>query len=241
MTQTSNGKIILVVIVNYKDYLTKRPMDKKHKLLKFIEKHQVVRPKDIEAIGISGVYLNKLLREGILERPSRGVYTLKAAKADQNRTLLEACKRIPRGAICLLSALQFHELTTQIPFEVWLAIDAKDHRPQGDLPPVRIFRFSKATFEYGIERHKIGKLAVNVYSPAKTVADCFKYRNKIGVDVALEALRAVWTKKRATIDELHKAAKVCRVANIMRPYLESLSVGETGIKSALTWPNFGAG
>lgn len=198
------------------------PESKKDKILKFIEQNRVLRPKDVEAIGVSGVYLNKLYHEGVLERPSRGIYTLKGAEVDQNQTVLEVCKRIPKGVICLLSALQFHELTTQLPFEVWIAIDAKDHPPQGDLPPIRIFRFSKTAFEYGIEKHTFGSLSINVYSPAKTVADCFKYRNKIGTDVAIEALRDVWSKKRATIDELYAAAKACRVANIIRPYLESL-------------------
>lgn len=198
------------------------PSDKRTKLLKFLGKHGVVRPKDVEAIGISGVYLNKLHREGVLERPSRGIYTIKGAKVDQNQTLIEACKRIPKGTVCLLSALQFHGLTTQLPFEVWLAIDVKAHRPQGDLPPLRICRFSKASLDFGVQKHKIGSSHVKVYSPAKTVADCFKYRGKIGLDVAIEALRAVWSKKKSSMDDLHKAAKACRVANIMRPYLESL-------------------
>jgi predicted transcriptional regulator of viral defense system len=198
------------------------PSDKRTKLLKFLDKHGIVRPSDIDTLGISAVYLNKLYREGLLERPSRGIYTVKGARVDQHQTLLEACKRIPKGIVCLLSALQFHGLTTQLPFEVWLAIDVKAHRPQGDLPPVRICRFSKAALEFQVERHKIGNSVIKVYSPAKTVADCFKYRNKIGLDVAIEALRAVWSKKKASMDDLHKAAKVCRVANIMRPYLESI-------------------
>lgn len=198
------------------------PSDKRTKLLKFLDKHGIVRPSDIGALGISAVYLNKLYREGILERPSRGIYTVKGARADQHQTLLEACKRIPKGIVCLLSALQFHGLTTQLPFEVWLAIDVKAHRPQGDLPPVRICRFSKAALEFQIQKHKIGNAVIKVYSPAKTVADCFKYRNKIGLDIAIEALRAVWSKKKASMDDLHKAAKVCRVANVMRPYLESV-------------------
>ena len=197
-------------------------MTKKDNILKYIARYRFVRPRDLKSLGVSGEYLNKLFREGVLERPSRGVYSLKGGQVDQNQTLLEACKRIPKGVVCLLSALQFHELTTQIPFEVWLAIEARDHRPQGDLPPVRIFRFSKSGFDYGIEKHKLGKLTIKVYSPAKTVADCFKYRNKIGIDVAVEALRDVWEKEKATIDELYKAAKACRVANVMRPYLESL-------------------
>lgn len=195
---------------------------KRDKLLKFMQKQGIVRPVDVEALGISAVYLNKLYREGLLERPSRGIYTVKGAKVDQHQTLLEACKRIPKGVVCLLSALQFHGLTTQLPFEVWLAIDVKAHRPQGDLPPVRICRFSKAALDFQIQRHKIGNSVIKVYSPAKTVADCFKYRNKIGLDVAIEALRAVWSKKKASMDDLHKAAKVCRVANVMRPYLESI-------------------
>lgn len=198
------------------------PSDKRTKLLKFLDKHGIVRPSDINTLGISAVYLNKLYREGLLERPSRGIYTVKGARVDQHQTLLEACKRIPKGIVCLLSALQFHGLTTQLPFEVWLAIDVKAHRPQGDLPPVRICRFSKAALEFQIQKHKIGNSVIKVYSPAKTVADCFKYRNKIGLDVAIEALRAVWSKKKASMDDLHKAAKVCRVDNIMRPYLESI-------------------
>lgn len=198
------------------------PSDKRTKLLAFLDQHGVVRPKDLEQIGISGVYLNKLYREGVLERPSRGIYTIKGAPVDKNQTLIEACKRIPKGTVCLLSALQFHGLTTQLPFEVWLAIDVKAHRPQGDLPPVRFFRFSKASLSFGVQQHKIGSYILKIYSPAKTVADCFKYRNKIGLDVAIEALRAVWSKKQASMDELYNAAKACRVANIMRPYLESL-------------------
>jgi predicted transcriptional regulator of viral defense system len=196
--------------------------NKRSKLLKLFAKQGIVRPADAEALGISAVYLNKLFKEGILERPSRGVYTVKGAKVDQHQTLLEACTRIPKGTVCLLSALQFHGLTTQLPFEVWLAIGVKAHRPQGDLPPVRICRFSKASLDFEAKKHKIGNTTVKVYSVAKTVADCFKYRNKIGIDVAIEALRAAWSKKKVSMDELFNAAKVCRVANVMRPYLESI-------------------
>jgi predicted transcriptional regulator of viral defense system len=123
----------------------------------------------------------------------------------------------------LLSALQFHELTTQIPHEVWLAIDVRARHPKLDYPPLRIVRFSGAALSFGVEQHRIAGVPVNVYTPAKTVADCFKYRNKIGLDVALEALRDTWRQRRATMDELLEAAKVCRVARIIRPYLESLT------------------
>lgn len=195
---------------------------KLQKVIKLFRRQGVVRPKELERIGVSAVYLNKLYRQGILERPSRGIYTLKDAGVGEHQTLIEACKRVPKGVVCLLSALQFHKLTTELPFEVWLAIDVRARRPKGDLPPLRICKFSKTALSYGVEKHKIDGVAVKIYSPAKTVADCFKYRNKIGIDVALEALRAVWSKKKASMDELHKASKVCRVANLMRPYLETL-------------------
>jgi len=195
---------------------------KLQKVIKLFRKKGVVRPKELKRIGVSAVYLNKLYHEGILERPSRGIYTLKDANVSEHQTLIEASKRIPQGVVCLLSALQFHKITTQLPFEVWLAIDVKARRPQGDLPPLRICRFSKSALSYGIEKHKIDDAVVKIYSPSKTVADCFKYRNKIGIDVAIEALRDVWTKKKASMDELHRASKVCRVSNVMRPYLESI-------------------
>ena len=198
------------------------PTSKLQKIMKLFKKQGVVRPKELERLGASAVYLNKLYHDGILERPSRGIYTLKDARASEHQTLIEACKRIPQGVVCLLSALQFHKLTTEIPFEVWLAIDVRARRPEGDLPPLRICRFSQSALFYGIEKHKVGGATVKIYSPAKTVADCFKYRNKIGIDVAIEALRAVWSKKKASMDELHEASKVCRVANVMRPYLESI-------------------
>jgi predicted transcriptional regulator of viral defense system len=198
------------------------PTSKLQKVIKLFRRKRVVRPKELERIGVSAVYLNKLYREGILERPSRGIYTLKDAKVCEYQTLIEACKRVPLGVVCLLSALQFHKITTELPFEVWLAINVRARRPEGDLPPLRICKFSKAALSYGVEKHKIGGVTVKIYSPAKTVADCFKYRNKIGIDVAIEALRAVWSKKKASMDELHKASKVCRVANLMRPYLETL-------------------
>ena len=198
------------------------PSSKLQKVIKLFRKKGVVRPKELKRIGVSAVYLNKLYHEGILERPSRGIYTLKDANVSEHQTLIEASKRIPQGVVCLLSALQFHKITTQLPFEVWLAIDVKARRPQGDLPPLRICRFSKSALSYGVEKHKIDDAVVKIYSPAKTVADCFKYRNKIGIDVAIEALRDVWTKKKASMDELHRASKVCRVSNVMRPYLESI-------------------
>lgn len=196
--------------------------DKRQQILDKIRRSGLLRPRDLEAEGISGVYLNKLHAEGVLDRPTRGVYVLADAEPTENRSLAQACKRVPGGVVCLLSALRFHDLTTQAPFEVWLAIAEKARLPRIEYPPLRIVRFSDSALRYGVKQHRIEGVAVKVYTPAKTVADCFKYRNKIGSDVALEALRDCWKQRKATMDELWQAAKVCRMANVMRPYLETL-------------------
>ncbi len=139
--------------------------------------------------------------EGVLDRRSRGLYTL-----------AEANELVPNGVICLLSAPRFHDLSTQSPFEVWSAIEEKARLPNIDYPPLRIVRFSGIALSFGVREHDVEGVKVHVYSPAKTVADCFKYRNKIGLDVAIEALRDCLQQRRATVDELWEAAKVCRMA-----------------------------
>jgi predicted transcriptional regulator of viral defense system len=159
---------------------------------------------------------------GELERISRGLYAIPGTAVSEHRSLAEACRRVPNGIICLLSALRFHNLTTQAPFEVWMAIPEKAWHPKLDYPPLRIFRFSGKALDEGVEAHVIDRVKVKVFNPAKTVADCFKYRNKVGPDVALEALRDCWRERKATMEELSRYAKICRVANVMRPYLESL-------------------
>jgi len=183
----------------------------------------VLRPRDLAEHGISRQYLLSLQRRGQLQRVGRGLYISSVAHLTEHHSLVEACKRVPRGIICLLSALRYHGLTTQAPAEVWMAIDNKAWRPKVDNPRLHIVRFSGNAFASGIEEHVIEKVHVRVYGPAKTVADCFKYRNKIGLDVAIEALRDCWRHRRASMDELWKYAKVCRVANVMRPYLESIA------------------
>lgn len=196
---------------------------KRQHILELLKETGVLRPRDLEAIGISGVYLNKLYAQGLLERPSRGLYTLADTEPSEHRTIAEAGKRVPQGGVCLLTALRFHDLTTQAPFEVWLAIGEKARLPKIDYPPLRIVRFSGQALSFGIEEHEVDGVQVRVYSPAKTVADCFKYRNKIGLDVAIEALRDCVGQRKATLDELWAAAKVCRMANVMRPYLEMVT------------------
>jgi len=164
-----------------------------------------------------------MLISGQLERIGRGLYVPAGGNIGEHQTLIEACKRVPKGVVCLLSALRFHNLTTQAPHEVWLAIGEKAWRPRLTSPSLRVVRFSDRALRDGVETRQIEGVPVRVYSPAKTVADCFKYRNKIGLDIALDALRECWRERRCTMDELWRYAKVCRVQNVMRPYLEAMT------------------
>jgi len=195
----------------------------KQRTLQLARRLGVLRPRDLARHGIPREYLVRLHREGVLERPARGLYVLADAEVDEHQSLLEACKRVPRGIICLLSALRFHGLTTQAPFEVWIAIDAKARLPKVEYPPLRIIRFSGEAQTEGIEEHVIRGATLRVTCAARTVVDCFKYRNKVGLDVALEALRDCRKQRKATVDELCRIAQTRRMLNIMRPYLESLT------------------
>ena len=210
-------------LINNPRHILKFMATKRQQILEMARAVGVLRPRDAEAQGISGNYLNRLHAEGVLDRPSRGIYVLPNAKPSEFRSIAEACKRVPRGVICLLSALRYHDLTTQSPFEVWMAIDEKARLPKVDYPPLRISRFSGQALTYGVIEATVDKVPVRVYSAAKTVVDCFKYRNKLGLDVALEALRECRQKRKATMDELWAAAKVCRMTNVMRPYMEALA------------------
>jgi predicted transcriptional regulator of viral defense system len=157
-----------------------------------------------------------------VNRVERGVYSAPRHAATANHAYAVVAKRVPNAVICLLSALVFHRLTTQLPSEVWIAVGEKARRPKVDFPPVHVVRFSGSALTSGIEVHQIEGAEVRVYSAAKTVADCFKYRNKIGVDVAIEALRDGWRSRKFTMDELDRYARVCRVSRVMTPYIESL-------------------
>ena len=193
------------------------------KVLDLVREVGVIRPRDLEAAGIPGSYLSRLVRNGELDRVGRGLYTLADAAPSEHRSLAEVGKRVPRGVVCLLSALRFHELTTQTPFEVWLAIGQKDRTPRPNGTRLRIVRFSGKARTSGIEAHIIEGVQVHVYGPAKTVADCFKFRNKIGIDISVEALRDCLRQRRCTTDELFEYARVCRVSRVMRPYVEALT------------------
>ena len=196
-------------------------MDRTQQILEMVQQAGVLRPRDLDAHGIPRIYLSRLCERGYLQRVGRGLYVLPHADVSEHHTLAEACKRVPHGVVCLLSALRFHGLTTQSPFEVWLAIANKAWRPHVDYPRLRFLRYSARALEAGVEEHAIEGVIVCIYNPAKTVVDCFKYRNKIGVDIAVQALRDCRRQRRCTNDELWHYAKICRVANVMRPYMEA--------------------
>ena len=193
------------------------------RLIDLVRSQGLLRPCDLASKGIPRVSLTRAVRAGQLERVGRGLYGLPGRQVSEHGSLAEVARRVPKGVVCLLSALRFHGLTTQAPFEVWLAIENKAITPKLDYPRLRIVRFSGAALTEGVEEYVVDGVMVRVTGIAKTVADCFKYRNKIGLDVALEALRDAWQAKRMTSDDLWHYAKVCRVANVMRPYLDSLT------------------
>ena len=200
-----------------------RQMERTTRIIELATELGIIRPRDVEAEGIPREYLLRLHREGTLVRIGRGLYVLPDALTSEFASLAEVARRVPKAVVCLLSALQFHTLTTQMPSKVWIAIEGTAWRPEIDNPSLQVVRFSGQAFHFGIERHEVSRVPVRVYSPAKTIADCFKYRNKIGLDVALEALRDAWQSRKTTMDELWSAAMTCRVAVVMRPYLESLT------------------
>lgn len=202
---------------------TRRPGGLANKALKVVREVGIFRPRDLGAHGIPREYVRRLESQGCLVRESRGLYRVREAQVTQNHSLVVVCKRVPHGVVCLLSALRFHKLTTQAPFEVWLAIDRKARRPAAEGTPLRLVRFSGPALHRGIEVRSIEGVQVQVYGPAKTVADCFKYRNKIGLDVAIEALRDYRGRHRADMDELWRYAKICRVSAVIRPYMEAMA------------------
>jgi predicted transcriptional regulator of viral defense system len=192
-------------------------------IVKLARRKGLLRARDLRPFAIPRRHLTRLVTEGVLLRAGRGLYTHADAAASEHRSLAEVCARVPAGVVCLLSALRFHGLTTQNPWEVWLAITPASRKPRIDHPPVRVARFSGPAFREGVEHHRIDGVDVKIYSAAKTVADCFKYRNKIGIDIAIESLRDAWGKRAATADQLWQYAKVCRVTNVMRPYLDTIA------------------
>ncbi len=197
-------------------------MNKREQILDIVKKHGVIRAADLEKVGISRNYLYSLCKEGLLNRLGRGLYISTDTPITEHINLIEVSKRVPSAVICLVSALSFHHMTTQIPHEIWIALPKGAWKPKLDYPPLNTTFVSRNTYFFGMEEHLINGVSVKIYSPAKTVADCFKFRNKIGLDIAIEALREVCRDKKATVNELMKAADVCRVLKIMQPYMEAI-------------------
>ena len=173
---------------------------------------------------MSDPYLRPLVARGVLVQTGRGLYTLADAEVSEYQTLIGASLRLPHGVICLASALRFHGLTTQNPWKVWMLIETGKRLPKIDYPALLVFQATGPSFTEGVETHVVDGASVRVTSAAKTVADCFKYRNKIGLDVALEALRECLRERRATREELHHFARLCRVDRVMQPYMEAFAV-----------------
>lgn len=196
--------------------------DKTKRILELARNSGIVSTGEVRSQGIHHEYLRRLCAERKLVRVGRGRYMLPDAEVTAHHGLALAGKAVPQGVICLLSALRFHEIGTQAPHEVWIAIDRRAARPRVKHPKMRIMRFSGKALTEGIDEHNVEGVPVRIYNPAKSVADCFKYRNKIGLDVALEALREVIRERKCTTDKLWWYAKICRVTKAMRPYMEAI-------------------
>jgi predicted transcriptional regulator of viral defense system len=196
--------------------------DAVNRILRLARRHGFITRREVAEAGIHTQALSRMVQAGILERAARGRYRLPDGPMTEHHGLALVAAAVPAAVICLVSALSFHDIGTQLPHEVWIALDRRARRPALTWPRLRVHRFGGKALTEGIETHRIEGESVNVYGVAKTLADAFKYRNKIGLDVALEALREAWRARRFTMDEIHRYARTCRVERVMRPYLDAL-------------------
>ena len=192
-------------------------------VLRLARARTLLRARDVTQQGLPTIALTRLVQAGKLERVARGLYGLPGAAISEHRSLAEVSARVPRGAVCLLSALRVHEIGTQAPFEVWIAIPQHMVTPRLDQPAIRVVRMGDFALAEGVERLHIDGVDVPVFNAARTVVDCFRFRNKIGLEVALEALRDGWSQRKFTLDDLWRHATRGRVANVMRPYIEAIT------------------
>lgn len=197
-------------------------MSRNDKIFQLFEDKKMIRSRDVEAIGIPREYLLRMVRKGLVIRVARGLYCLSDENFKGYESFVEAVMTVPNGVICLISALHFYDITTQVSDKIWMAVKKGSWRPRSDSVQIKYNIFSENSYNYGIEIHKINNIEIPVYSVAKTVADCFKFRNKIGLDAAIEALKEAIRSKKAGVDEIHEAAKVCRVSRVIQPYMESI-------------------
>lgn len=192
------------------------------RVLDLASRKGLLRAGDLDAIEAPRVVLTRLHAAGLLDRVGRGLYRLSSHPGSEHESLAAVATKVPQAVFCLLTALQFHELTTQLPRQIWIAMPRGSHVPRLDYPPIRMVQMTGEVYSEGIETVQRDGVALRVYGVAKTVADCFKHRNKIGLDVALEALKDARAKRRVSADQLWRYAKICRVANVMRSYLEAI-------------------
>lgn len=192
------------------------------RVLDLLRQKGILRPSDLDDIGAPRVVLTRMTTNGQLEKAGRGLYRLPESPLSEHESLVAVATRVPQAVFCLLTALQFHEMTTQLPRQIWIAMPRGSHTPRIDYPPVKMIQFSGEAYTQGIEEHERDQVTLRVYGIAKTIADCFKHRNKIGLDVALEALKDARSRKKVSADDLWRYAKIRRVANVMRPYLEAV-------------------
>jgi predicted transcriptional regulator of viral defense system len=192
------------------------------RVLDLVGQKGLLRASDLDAINAPRVVLTRLTAAGLLERVGRGLYRLPNSPWSEHESLVTVATKVPQAVFCLLTALQFFDLTTQLPRQVWIAMPRGSHAPRLDYPPIKMVQFTDDAYTAGVEELERDGVKFRVFCVAKTVADCFKHRNKIGLDVALEALKDARTRNKASIDDIWRFAKICRVANVMRPYLESI-------------------
>jgi len=197
-------------------------MKTQKKILACAYKLTLFRPRDLPRLPGLHEQLRRMVDRGLLVRVSRGLYTLSDVELSEHATMAQVCLRVPEGVVCLLSALAFHKFTTQLPHKVWLAVGRNAALPKVKDLPVRIIRVSEKSFAFGVQRVHVNGVTVRVYNPARTIADCFKFRSAVGIDVAVEALREGLRKGLCSRKEIDRAASVCRVSRVMRPYMEAL-------------------
>ena len=190
------------------------------RVLDLLAQKGMLRSLDLDTIGIPRVVLTRLTAAGMVDRVGRGLYRLPDHSISEHESLVMVAAKVPQAVFCLLTALQFHGLTTQLPRQVWIAMPRGSHSPRIDYPPIRMIQMAGEVHAAGIEEHLRNGMKLRVYSAAKTVVDCFKHRNKIGIDVAMEALKDAWMKRKASADDLWRYAQAGRVANVIRPYME---------------------
>lgn len=192
-------------------------------LMSLARKQAVFRTRDVARLGIHTSTLTRMTRSGALEKLGPGRYRLRQrTRATEHHDLVVATSAVPSSVVCLVSALRFHNIGTQLPAEVWIGVRRGTRVPRLSFPPLRVVNIWPAVFDLGIQEHLVEGQTVRVYSLARTIADCFRFRNKVGLDVALEALTEAWRSKRLKLDELSRIAKKLRVERVMQPYLEAI-------------------